>query len=728
MIPARLDSLTLSNLFAAPARNGGWEVRRNHVLERLAGLEKIYWLADDPDDFTAQHREFAERADDQPGLLRMLHLHLLASALAGGDRENAVPDWADDWLEAHLDVPALSGGSDMFLLRKARWRRICFPVHKTLLHGGRIRWVIAGHLPESSVGLITPDWLSETLSPKTAAAATAAAAAVFGWRETGLVWFPLTVDAVRGRSFSLALALAFRALRENERLHPAGIAATGAVDADGRLHPVGHMAEKRAAVRQHKCRLFLRPKGDDPPPNNDCRLLEMMVTTLDEAWIMARLHDPARRRELGRFLEMLRDPARFVRDAGTVPPDWLRYAGGQGLLDRILAAVRSDPALFLRITDLFERCVKESRNEAALALAGLFSGDRAVDPAAAPLSAFRWASLQVGMWNHRGDVAKADAWSRRADELLPAAIPCDMDAVADAVNYQLVHRHNRYHFDPEPTPEFTRMLKALEARHKVQQEFGCKVDLTLGAFYGTLGQNFAFCGPARLRQSLDVFERACTTLGRGVSPENDPHWRRTCNYMTYALLDAGPAHADQALMRLCESLNLSAPDQALDACVRARFSRWDHALFTRWLADTLDAAHPAADASLADAWLELHGPGNPLAGDEHPWQLWSWNLGRIARRQGRTGEAIRHFQAALSRCRRPEAGPSIRVMALLPLSALAAEKAVGRNELDAEEAAFRKAAGLLHRPHFAGLLERSFVGALEAVRQEAGRWFPFNYR
>jgi hypothetical protein len=141
-------------------------------------------------------------------------------------------------------------------------------------------------------------------------------------------------------------------------------------------------------------------------------------------------------------------------------------------------------------------------------------------------------------------------------------------------------------------------------------------------------------------------------------------------------------------------------------------------LLARYLADTLQKGLCRKYLSWAS---EINfAPPKP----EHPWQLWAFNVGRIAFALGDTEAAARFFKISLRLCLK--AMPTIKVMALLGLAGLARINALPKNLFEIEPEV-RRVAAELNPDHFAAVLKVPLEQVLEQVWREPGRLFPFAY-
>jgi len=129
----------------------------------------------------------------------------------------------------------------------------------------------------------------------------------------------------------------------------------------------------------------------------------------------------------------------------------------------------------------------------------------------------------------------------------------------------------------------------------------------------------------------------------------------------------------------------------------------------------------------AGLWQEIADRWRCLGRRCHPWQLIAYNLGLLAPDRAAAG---RMFKDSLSLCLSREGGPTIQVMALLPLARLHA----GGHHLDGMETMVRQALepvrdNLLSADHFASLMQtEAWADLLTTVQRDTALLFPYSYR
>ena len=193
---------------------------------------------------------------------------------------------------------------------------------------------------------------------------------------------------------------------------------------------------------------------------------------------------------------------------------------------------------------------------------------------------------------------------------------------------------------------------------------------------------------------------------------------RQYNYLVYAYLDAGlQVEAKRALFAHFEI-------DREEALFR-RFSgmtRWQHALIARYCADM-----PPGELQME--YLDwASGASARLITHDHPWQLWTRNMGMLAERINDTRSAVDLYRQSMELCLSTKNGPTVHVMSLLPMTDLNRLGCATQEDREKTSAAVIEAAGMLDRKHFSFLLDGSFDKALETVANEPLRCFPFTYR
>jgi hypothetical protein len=296
----------------------------------------------------------------------------------------------------------------------------------------------------------------------------------------------------------------------------------------------------------------------------------------------------------------------------------------------------------------------------------------------------------------------------------------DHEEIGNCLNHEFVaERFNRFDFRPESVPEFDAFLTLEEKR----QAIFSSSNYQLGAMYGTLTQNFGFCGPACLQSLLKTADRAEDAFGRKYRREK----QRLTNYRIYGFLDNGSTEQATSLVNGYLNLTpLAGPDDWFAEIKKNLLTSGDidstfkAALILRVLADT--GYRPNAIISPEYSTVVLKQTA-------HPWQFISLNLGRILLSAEKPDPAEDLFRHSLRIC--SAGGDTMRPMGLLALAELHAaglvDKQDYRNTLEitrwlADEAP-------LHTNHFRIILAPTTADILlETVMKNRSVLFPFSYR
>jgi hypothetical protein len=646
--------------------------------------------------------------------IALLSAHLLfpgecPTAVASFLAEKGIPG---TWLPG-VDTAGLSAG---------RWSSGAVTV--ALGQEALTRYFVAGLDSTSGGSVWLPLWAEPLLDDSAKKAvfdAAQAAARVSSFRHAaGFCCFPLCIPnrtvQIRGRSLGLPLGLVFARILAGG-VPARNLAATGDLALDGSVRRVGGIEAKAAclAVNPRRFRALIFPAENEGPLF--CEGLDLLpAASLEEAIMLAGLYSPGKTDILLQLPPMLRNPERFVAGCRTLDPAWIRWAGARGKLDGVAQQIAASPDLFKSLLFRLKEALASRELELSLAIAGIVDAEHYRTAAEiAPRTAFDWCTQNIALANHIGDIAGAAVWIGNGGALQKQIAAVDPEAVADHFNHCLVSDHNRYRFVAELPSGLKAPISFLENQLEGKKLAGSRVDITLGRLYGTLGQHFAFCGPRHLETAIDYFARARSALGQGTVADLKVEWIRQLYYEAFAYLDAG--RLDEARQRICNYLEISEFSDVRPAALGIDLP-WSHNLLARFLADTLEAGLCRKYLSWAE---EINfAPPRP----EHPWQLWAYNVGRIAASLGDVEAAAASFKASLELSSNSK--PTIRVMALLGLSGLARIKALP-DKLSEMESAVREAAAELNPGHFADLFKTPFARLLDRLWHEPGRLFPFTY-
>ena len=588
---------------------------------------------------------------------------------------------------------------------------------------GVIRYVMVGAGKGIPGDAYWPGWATAHLNGDSQEAIRDAfdAARTFSGRDDPLFMFPLSSvsNRIEGRSLGLPLCLAALSALTNQPIAP-DILVTGDVRLqapDFPIDPVSDIPAKIEAARQEYIRFLLIPKSAAPvaPPLPDIMLCRPVID-LREAWLWARLYAPGQETELETLNHMMDDPQRLVDNCLNVTPDMLKWLMASEHGECLCDVIASDQSLIEGLAGKLENCLARANRDLnhATAISRIVREDRLSTMAAcSPLVAFQWAVLNLKRVNHLGDNDQSLFWKRRAAALQDTAKRNNPGEYSKFVNNLLVAYHNTYTFCSEPPLEFRAAMKE-EERHK---RGNCPV---LGEMYGTLAQNYGFCGPEYLENFCCFVRKAQAEFDDGRTPEYRDDWRRGFSYSVFAFLDAG--RIEDARNHLWQYLGMKSWN---DIRPWRDLNPYEGFALVRYLADA-GAVH--SDAGECDLACELvMRLADADFKKDHPWQLIVHNLGRLALRY-RPELARQYFEKSVNLCQQSD--ETIQAMALLPLSGLHHGNFWTPDHEMAAAPVWDVIRGshYLNRAHFQPLAQGDIGQMLALIWQEPARIFPFSYR
>ena len=183
----------------------------------------------------------------------------------------------------------------------------------------------------------------------------------------------------------------------------------------------------------------------------------------------------------------------------------------KGLLDNIIFEICRNQKLFCKLEKKIKKLVKHFKLDHAKSISKLIP-ENLVEAFCytAPVTSLEWCTVNMTLANHRGDIQTSLNWKDKCaslrlkpdddTSLIQSVIETNVEKVADFFNHAFVADHNRYYFNPDLPDNLTEILNRFEKLHRVQCESGCSVFPVLGRIYGTLIQNYAFCGPEFIKK------------------------------------------------------------------------------------------------------------------------------------------------------------------------------------------------------------------------------------
>jgi hypothetical protein len=660
---------------------------------------------------------------DVPEIKHLFDLFLITRFLLAPSQ---APDWTKSWFEDQIEIDRHLQGIDK---RRIYEHRFCAVPVVSVCGEAHIRYFITGLLKNQDETGLWPTWvdlLLDDIAKDTIHSAAEAAQRLISLPPvTSLYCYPLTTAngecQITGSSLGLSLAIGFMANLSDTPISNR-LLATGSINKHGEINRVGNLDLKLRCAHREKFSVFLQPHQDLAGfPLQDLEAIP--VADLSEAWLIASLYAPGRGHELLTFLQMLKNPNIFVNNMDHIDHTWVRWADRQKW-EKVIKDITESCELLQDFVEKLDRVLKGWNLDAAGELSWLISRNMFQKmKSVSPLSAFRFCTLNLELSNHRGDDAAAKKWDNEGWALFPQALNADINACADFLNIRFVSRQNRYAFEPELPGKVADLLTCLEERYTVQSAGGCSTDPVLGRLCGSIAQNFAFCGAKYLSECEKYVHHAMQAFGNGKVPEYRNDYLRQFNYLVYARLDAG--EIENARNALFCYLEVETWKDLRPRTLEKDLSAWHHAALARFLADS---DLPVQKKNYFNSTRDIF---EKILRNNHPWQLWLYNLGRIAAQLGFSDEAAKMYQKSIDLCLSDDLGHTVHVMALLPLKGLFELNRLKTNAEEAEtaEKQIRQAAAMINPAYFSSLLgSDKLTGQFHKVAGHLQKYFPFSYR
>jgi hypothetical protein len=495
-----------------------------------------------------------------------------------------------------------------------RWIKV--PILLADNRSGELRWAL---LSLNAPGL--PAWLEKLMAPESIEAVREAAS--LADVEQKLYFWPILDRAgqrrlIHGRSLGLSVFLGIKSLQGNGGHSMA--AATGCIDRAGRIKPVTYLNQKAEICRKNGFKALICPEQHLP----DISGLEfIMVEDILQARITWKNYVPGC--EFGACLALCRNQETAINMLSNMPVAVLNHLAQTSRLKQLIRDILNDQESFERFIGSIKGEISRPGWDSVKVSCLLdeippeyFHEVRGVDP----ILVHDLASLQIIKCNHLGRLKEAEQWSIISDKVNKTAVLDSLGELRniEVFNLSLVRRHNRYMFDPYVDLSESGIAEEVKyylyVFEKKEKQTGFALNSALGASHGTLAQNYAFCGPRYLQQTIKYAKLAMRFFAFGNIPGRARQdYLRQHAYLVYAYLDAGKDR--EALEYLKSYLEVS---DLKEFDVNEQ-NPYRHACVMRFL---------ASKSSLAPdyiAWAEKYAVYVP---HQHPWQLWLKNLAMAA--------------------------------------------------------------------------------------------------
>ncbi len=582
---------------------------------------------------------------------------------------------------------------------------------------GRLIYILAGLLPQGRETYYPGNFSPEGLR------AIEQARQVFAAMHPGftgsLVLIPLLEEngpSITGGSLGLPLALALHLLHTRRRW-PEGLYASGCLDRQGKILRVDGLAEKCSILPDPRWVFLSGSDAERYPGKTSVTPVETLSRAIENLeWILMG-EDPVK---AAAWRVYRNNPRHFLLHFHEIPMGFLYDPKSRDILIEIKSRLFEFLPL---VTKALHNCTFET-SRAAL-LTALFNDVQLLEiPAFGDVSmeiaVFDYSLARIAHANHIGDTSAIETWTG-IQHRLRASVSAEEQLIA--LNHQFIaERFNRFAFREDIPPRIIELIAEEDKLNLVR--FSAKRHL--GAMYGTLCQNYGFCGPAYLPRFLDCLEKAVTAFGRTFMTEN----KRLDCYRFYGLLEAGSREeAVKALNLYLECHETAGLEEWIRVIERHCEAGEKGCLFTvsailRGFAD-LDIALTADQLENMHRLLYDKLP----ASAPHPWQLILFNLARLLARVGKKEAVVVCLDRMVEICN--FGGETMQCMGVLAFSQLHVEGLAEKRHYQAAQQLLAKVqqSPYLDQAHFDPLFQLSTLEErLQRVADERKQFFPFTYR
>ena len=471
--------------------------------------------------------------------------------------------------------------------------------------------------------------------------------------HNGTLFFWTLADSnappLRGKSSGLATALALHLLKQN-RPWPNNFYATGTLSEQGYIETVSHIARKQQVLNM-KYEVFIIPRAQQTfQPDPRCIAAE----NLKEAVLILELF-MSRQNNITVSLCLLaaKDPNTLLKQFDQLPDQFFTLFE----LTDILKELRRNPEKYL---GLLAACLRKNsyRIQHSHFLDSLPLPEEIIKlDEEHILDCINYCLGQLACWNHLGAPGQSAKWSKCILDISASSTQKKRSQFSN--NDFVRERFNRFDFRPDPPTRFTNQLKYEKELHEFQQEDSWQ----LGAMYGTLAQNYGFCGPAFSKNLKNAAQNACSAFGRTYKREQT----RIYSYLIYGLLDSRQWMEAQAILptylMLSKNITNIWPDNFVQTEQNRHQYNFQFCLLCRFLADMVEHRQISTNPDNFTRSIP-----RTLQKTSHPWQFTAVNLARLCLHSKQRDQARKLLQHSISIC--TPHGDTMHALALLPLAIL----------------------------------------------------------
>lgn len=528
---------------------------------------------------------------------------------------------------------------------------------------------------------------------------------------------------IYGSSIGLAVYLGFVSVAEDIQIPK--LLATGTIDQSGFVYNAELIDQKAEAAWKNGYKGIICPEDNCLETLHKKGIEILPVNNVDIAWEVWTQFDQGQGDNILYWINSIKYSRLFLSSLVDIPScmlPWLKKHITR-LKERFSFVHCDSSEIDLFVKKLETLLEKPSRNLEKLELISNLLHVSLVDNLGInhPELAWKLCLAKIMLHNHRGQVNAAREWIKQAlsyKEILERFEQGDQNVILTYILCLVGKYHNSYTFRPDVLndfePFFHKKLKKIQNDYKAEKDKGKKPLWTnIGKFYGTLAQNYGFCGPAYLQEMKDSVYKAIQAFGDFGIPAYKHECLRELSYLFFAYMDAGCfQEAEKTLCSYLEVDKLSAFQPNLNDPYRI------FCLF-RFQADTGNIVSEHKEWVLSKAMSFRQ---------EHPFQLILYNCGHIFQDL----ENKQWFwKKSVESCFSAQGGATTYIMALLPLSWLWRYSLSSKEYLEplVNKAISPVKKGELDKNHFQELLEaQDWTKILDKVFDKKEIFFPFSYR
>lgn len=537
-------------------------------------------------------------------------------------------------------------------------------------------------------------------------------------RYVTLVWF-FPERAIHGGSFSLSVYAAAWSAYSGKILSDS-VVLSGQILGDGEVIRTSHIKKKRKIALIRGFRGFIYgSNGHQSRIETAGEIESISVCNLDDLDCLLELYEPGNVKQLHTIHDILKTPEALAARLHHLSEKTIKTAWFKGAYKKLLKKIFKNPStaeefatalekVWQRFGDkpyLMTRILKPIREDQVIELAR----DK-------PQAAWTIAMCKSTCAAHEGDLTGATKWENIAG-IATARILNDLGIIerrADLWNRHVVNSyHLAFRFSPVLPQPLIEIIRTLEL---IKKELSLNAMPVLGRLYGTVAQNYGFCGPQYLSQLEEYVEKAQAAFGNGKVEELREDWNRQWNYLIYAYLDANKY--DDAEKALCSYLYVNNLAE-IDSIENQSWNPFHKAALARFVADTgkYRELFDGIGIDIARGMVSL----------KHPWELWAFNVGRI-QHDPKARIAMWNLSKEIAEHLK---GPA-RALMLLPLAGMFVEELRPEKEIVSEFEKLKthlESFPWLRQGHFKLLWNpRPKREIIEELWNNIHLFFPFTYR